>query len=358
MCVLLRESGRSNRCDQCIPASMITRGSAVNGCAQKKQIAPGRGLARYATRGRAKCSVRRISSAQMTLLGEASSNRLLEERVCRACLLSKPLSEFGTNSNGYPRCYCKRCQWKKQTAYKKTRWSTPEGAIIKAAREQRFAERRSQRRLRADPADVATFVTRDCKKADKRRGLENDLDRDFVLGLVSAPCVYCGEDKLRMTLDRVDNALGHTKANVVGACMRCNFTRGAMPYEAWLCVVPGMRQAREAGLFGTWAGRAFNRVKPDPEASRIRNPNRNTKSGYTGVYWEKSHGKWRAKIVASGKFHRLGSFDCKHEAARAYNAAALRLHGERAVLNVIQEDAAALEPLQLTAAREKNTPPE
>jgi hypothetical protein len=57
-----------------------------------------------------------------------------------------------------------------------------------------------------------------------------------------------------MTVDRVDNDLGHLQSNVVPACVRCNHVRGQMPYEAWLMVAPGMRAAREAGLFGGWDG--------------------------------------------------------------------------------------------------------
>jgi len=55
-----------------------------------------------------------------------------------------------------------------------------------------------------------------------------------------------------MTLDRKDNDVGHVKDNVVPACVRCNYTRGDMPFDAWLVVAAGMRQAREKGLFGDW----------------------------------------------------------------------------------------------------------
>jgi len=58
-----------------------------------------------------------------------------------------------------------------------------------------------------------------------------------------------------MTLDRIDNDKGHTQDNVVPACIRCNYARRSMPYEAWLVVAKGMREAREQGLFGDWTGR-------------------------------------------------------------------------------------------------------
>ena len=64
-----------------------------------------------------------------------------------------------------------------------------------------------------------------------------------------------------MSLDRVDNSLGHTKANVIACCIRCNFIRGTMPYEAWRCLIPGVRRAYKLGLFGTWTG-AFHKSGP------------------------------------------------------------------------------------------------
>jgi hypothetical protein len=58
-----------------------------------------------------------------------------------------------------------------------------------------------------------------------------------------------------MTVDRIDNNKGHLLTNVVPACLRCNLARGDMPYEAWLCLVPGLKEAREKGLFGAWIGK-------------------------------------------------------------------------------------------------------
>ncbi len=70
--------------------------------------------------------------------------------------------------------------------------------------------------------------------------------------MISDPCSYCGSTELRMTLDRIDNDLGHLKSNVIACCTNCNYFRRDMPYLAWLKLAPGMREARELGLFGTW----------------------------------------------------------------------------------------------------------
>jgi len=58
-----------------------------------------------------------------------------------------------------------------------------------------------------------------------------------------------------MTLDRIDNLKGHSFDNVVPACIRCNYARRNMSYEAWLCLTEGMRRARELDLFKGWTGR-------------------------------------------------------------------------------------------------------
>lgn len=61
---------------------------------------------------------------------------------------------------------------------------------------------------------------------------------------------------------------------------------------------------------------------------------------YKGVYFRPHMGKWRAQIRADRKIHRLGHFSSPEDAARAYNEAAARLHGEFARLNVIPAKAA------------------
>lgn len=61
----------------------------------------------------------------------------------------------------------------------------------------------------------------------------------------------------------------------------------------------------------------------------------NNTSGYQGVTWDKEKKRWKASIWVDGKSKSLGKYKCKHEAARAYNSAAKKYHGEEAFLNVI-----------------------
>lgn len=67
----------------------------------------------------------------------------------------------------------------------------------------------------------------------------------------------------------------------------------------------------------------------------VRKPVTNT-SGYKGVHWigwGSSAGKWCASVVAGGRKTTVGYYSCPIEAARAYDKAALELHGEFAVIN-------------------------
>lgn len=60
---------------------------------------------------------------------------------------------------------------------------------------------------------------------------------------------------------------------------------------------------------------------------------RNNTSGFRGVSWNKSHGKWQVSIEHQGKRHARCWIDTPEEAARIYDAMARKLHGEYARLN-------------------------
>jgi hypothetical protein len=110
--------------------------------------------------------------------------------------------------------------------------------IVCREKRHRWAKRRRQ-----DPKFLPSIIWRDSRSSDKKLLRENDLDKDFIKDKISNGCFYCGETKIRMTLDRIDNSLGHLKTNVNPACMRCNYLRRDMPYDAWLFLVEGIRKA-------------------------------------------------------------------------------------------------------------------
>lgn len=59
------------------------------------------------------------------------------------------------------------------------------------------------------------------------------------------------------------------------------------------------------------------------------------KSGYKGVHWHKLGKKWKATIEINKTKHYLGLFHNIKQAAKAYNEAAIKFHGEFAKLNEI-----------------------
>lgn len=66
--------------------------------------------------------------------------------------------------------------------------------------------------------------------------------------------------------------------------------------------------------------------------NRVRQ--KNNTSGLKGVSWIGQYQKWQATIRFGGRNKFLGRFDTKEEAANAYNEAALKHHGEFAMLDL------------------------
>jgi hypothetical protein len=61
--------------------------------------------------------------------------------------------------------------------------------------------------------------------------------------------------------------------------------------------------------------------------------NKGTTSKFKGVSWKSANKKWVAQIVKNGKSMYLGLYKSEEDAARAYNEAALKHHGQYAWLN-------------------------
>lgn len=72
------------------------------------------------------------------------------------------------------------------------------------------------------------------------------------------------------------------------------------------------------------------------ENSRNINLSKRNKSGFKGVSWYKSTSKWVAMVRVNGKGVHLGYFSDIADAARAYNEAALKHHGNFANLNIVE----------------------
>lgn len=65
-----------------------------------------------------------------------------------------------------------------------------------------------------------------------------------------------------------------------------------------------------------------------------------SKSKYKGVDWYAASGTWRAYIKINGKQKHLGCYREEQDAARAYNIAAKKYHGEFARLNPVEGEPA------------------
>ncbi len=70
--------------------------------------------------------------------------------------------------------------------------------------------------------------------------------------------------------------------------------------------------------------------------TRNSSKHKNCTSKYKGVSYDSKREKWRAKINCDELEYYLGRFNSEEDAALAYNKAAIRLHGQFAVLNIIE----------------------
>lgn len=72
--------------------------------------------------------------------------------------------------------------------------------------------------------------------------------------------------------------------------------------------------------------------KQNQNCSNRRRRSDNT-SGLKGTTWRKDRNIWQAQIMANGKQNHLGYYTSREDAGRAYDVAAIRLHGEFALTN-------------------------
>ncbi len=176
-------------------------------------------------------------------------------KICSKCGQEKPHSAYWMRTVGgrpYPASACISCaNQHRNTKRKEGTWARSQSSYEDR---KRWADTAKYERLSGRKR--GRFVLEDCRKSDRKKGFENDLTREFVDDALAKPCTYCEDTEAWMTLDRIDNSLGHTQANVVPSCYRCNMIRRDMPYEAWIMFKDTLKQVREAGLFASWQSRS------------------------------------------------------------------------------------------------------
>ncbi len=98
-------------------------------------------------------------------------------------------------------------------------------------------------------------------------------------------------------------------------------------------------------MHGTWPSRGLdhiNGVKTDNRIANLReatprenniNIKTSSRSGFRGVYWKPLHKKYEARLRTTERRIHLGHFVDPVAAAKAYDAAARKHHGEFAKLN-------------------------
>jgi hypothetical protein len=103
----------------------------------------------------------------------------------------------------------------------------------------------------------------------------------------------------------------------------------------WMAQVAIGRQTVYVGSYKTESEAAEAAEKARAEGASFKREKAATSSSYRGVTFHKREGKWRAQINIDGKRKMIGSYRTQEEAARAYNEAALKYHGDKAKLNEV-----------------------
>jgi len=75
---------------------------------------------------------------------------------------------------------------------------------------------------------------RDMKGSAVQRNYEVEISFDKFCKIVLNPCVYCGENKKRIGIDRIDNTKGYTIENSAPCCTTCNMMKKVMTVEEFI----------------------------------------------------------------------------------------------------------------------------
>ena len=121
------------------------------------------------------------------------------------------------------------------------------------------------------------------------------------------------------------------------AYVSCSLGKRDVPGHvvAWVCHYGKLPDGVVDHINGDGADNRIANLRDCSSAMNIRNRrlNKNSNSGFKGVSWYPDVRKWRARITVDGRKQCLGFFEKAEDAAAAYDAGALQLHGEFARTN-------------------------
>lgn len=113
------------------------------------------------------------------------------------------------------------------------------------------------------------------------------------------------------------------------------FRNGGQGYISMHKLITGWTRTDHADRNGLNNQRSNLRPATTAQNTQNQRPQLGTSSRFKGVTWSRGAGKWQAQIQAPNTPRYLGLFTSEEDAARAYNAAALKAFGSYAYLNEV-----------------------
>ena len=117
------------------------------------------------------------------------------------------------------------------------------------------------------------------------------------------------------------------RAKKVGRGSKC-----VAMHREMLSVPKGM-EVDHINSYGLDNRRENLRICTTTENAKNRKINKNNTSGYKGVHWHKTANTWQVYLACNKKRIHIGHFTCLIKAAKAYDEAARKYHGEFANTN-------------------------
>lgn len=179
-------------------------------------------------------------------------------RVCNKCKNEYPINHFRIDQYARDKDGNKLYRRRTQCGYCVNKYR---GSWVKAKR--RTSE--------------AYNVYTNCKAIDRQKKRANDMTFDFVEREIQKPCAYCETTERTRSLDRKDSKIGHTMANSVSCCVRCNMIKRDMPYAAWWHFIDTLKMLEKTNAFGDWSPGNF--LKNTPSAKKKAAEMNNVKVG-------------------------------------------------------------------------------